>query len=116
MAPPKIESYRFGRMVVDGTAYTRDLILLPDQVIENWWRKEGHRLTPADLEPILEAAPDVLVVGTGAFGRMKVGEEARRALATAGIKLIAASTGDAVRRYNDLREQKRTAGAFHLTC
>ncbi len=116
MAPPRIESYRFGRMVVDGTAHTRDLILLPDRVIGNWWRKEGHRLIPDDLEPVLEAAPEVLVVGTGAFGRMKVTEEARRVLEAAGIDLVVANTGEAVQRYNDLRGRKRTAGAFHLTC
>ena len=116
MAPPRIEAYRFGRMVVDGTSHTRDLILLPDRVIGNWWRKEGHRLIPDDLEPVLGAAPEVLVVGTGAFGRMKVTEETRKALEEAGIELVVANTGEAVQRYNDLRERRRTAGAFHLTC
>jgi len=116
MAPPKIEAYRFGRMVVDGEPHTRDLILLPDRVIGNWWRQEGHRLVLADLKEVLTAAPEVLVVGTGAFGMMQVTEETRRALETAGIALRAAPTGEAVHLYNDLRERQRVAGAFHLTC
>jgi hypothetical protein len=116
METPEIEDYQFGRMVVDGQQHTRDLILLPDRVVANWWRKDGHRLDVEDLREVLDAAPQVLVVGTGAYGRMKVSEEIRQALEAAGIELRAARTGEAWRLYNDLREHHRTAGGFHLTC
>ncbi len=116
MGAPEIQDYRFGQMVVDGEQHTRDLILLPDRVAANWWRKEGHRLDVEDLQKVLDATPEVLVVGTGAYGLMKVPEETRWAVEAAGIELLAAHTGDAWRVYNDLRERHRTAGAFHLTC
>jgi hypothetical protein len=116
MEAPQIQSYRFGRMVVDEEAYTQDLILLPDRVADNWWRKEGHRLAVEDLQEVLDADPDVVVVGTGAYGRMQVPEETRRAVEAAGIELRAARTGQAWQTYNDLRRERRTAGAFHLTC
>jgi hypothetical protein len=116
MAAPTIDDYRFGRMTVDGKAHTQDLILLPERVVENWWRTESHRLDTDDLQAVFDAAPDVLVVGTGAYGRVKIPAETRRALETAGIELQVARTGEAWRRYNGLREQRRTAAAFHLTC
>jgi hypothetical protein len=116
MGGPDIEGYQFGQMVVGGKRHTRDLILLPDRVVTNWWREEGHRLSVQDLREVLDAAPEVLVVGTGAYGRMKVPERTRRALQAAGIELQAARTEEAWRLYNDLRGQQRTAGAFHLTC
>jgi len=116
MEGPEIEGYQFGQMVVGGERHTRDLILLPDQVVADWWREEGHRLGVEDLQEVLDAAPKVLVVGTGAYGRMKVPEPTRRALEAAGIELRAARTEEAWRLYNDLRGQQRTAGAFHLTC
>lgn len=116
MSAPKIEAYRFGRMVVGDEPHTRDLILLPDRVIANWWRKEGHRLLPADLEEVFKAFPEVLVVGTGAFGMMEIAPETEEALRAARIEVRAAPTGEAVRLYNELRERHRTAGAFHLTC
>jgi len=116
MGAPKVEDYRFGRIVVDGEQYTNDLILLPDRVAANWWRKEGHRLDVEDLQEALDAAPDVLVVGTGAYGLMKVPQETHAAVKAAGIELRAAPTGDAWQVYNKLRDQQRTAGAFHLTC
>jgi hypothetical protein len=103
-------------MVVDEEPHTRDLILFPDRVSPNWWRETGHRLDVADLAQVLDAAPEILVVGTGAYGLMKVPQETRQAVEAAGIELRTARTGEAWQTYNDLREQHRTVGAFHLTC
>ena len=113
---PAIEHYRFGAITVGGQRHTRDLIILPEHIVAGWWRKEGHALHPGDLTAVFEVAPEVLVVGTGAYGMMRVTEEARRALATAGIRLIAAPTAEAVKTYNELREETRVAAALHLTC
>jgi len=104
-------------MVVDGKAYREDLILLPDGVRGNWWRERGHSLSVADLAEVFEAAPEVLVVGTGAHEMMRVPEETRRAVEEAGIEIIVERTAEAARRYNTLAtEGRRVAGAFHLTC
>jgi len=103
-------------MVVDGEPHTQDLLLLPDRVAANWRRKTGHRLDAQDLRQILDAAPETLVVGTGADGLMNVPIETRQAVEAAGIELQAAPTGEAWQMYNDLRERRQTAGAFHLTC
>ena len=113
---PTIEHYRFGAITVDGQRHTRDLIILPERIVAGWWRKEGHALHPDDLTAVFEAAPEVLVVGTGAYGMMRVTEETRRALETSGIRLIAAPTAEAVKTYNELREETRVAAALHLTC
>ncbi len=112
-----IDEYEFGRMVVDGKTYRRDLVLLPAVVQEDWWREEGHSLGEADLADVFRAKPEVLVVGTGAEGVMGVSPEARRALERAGIRVIVEPTGEAVGRYNALAAGgTRVAGAFHLTC
>lgn len=117
MAAPKIESYQFGRIKIDGHAYTNDVIILSDHVVDNWWRKEGHVLHPEDLDVVFDAAPEMLVVGQGANGRMRVTNATRRRLESAGIELVALNSHEAVDRYNDLRTtQKRVAAALHLTC
>ena len=112
-----IGSYEFGRVVVDGVEYTRDLIVFPGHVKSGWWRVEGHRLRVEDLEDVIPFEPEVLVVGTGAYGLMKVTEEAEEALAERGIHLVARKTADACDVYNELvREGKRAVAALHLTC
>ena len=116
MASPAIDDYRFGRIVVDGQTHTRDLILLPDRVIGEWWRNEGHRLAPEDLEEVIDASPEVLVIGTGASGLMKVTPMTMQALEEAGIEIRVARTAEACHIYSDLRKGRRVAGAFHLTC
>jgi hypothetical protein len=116
MNAPQVESYSFGQMTVDGERHSKDLILLPDRVLPHWWRNQGHRLSVEDLEAIFEAAPDVLVVGTGAYGRMAVPAKTRKAVEDAGIELRADETGEAWQLYNELQQERRTAGAFHLTC
>ncbi len=116
MSAPQIESYRFGHLVVDGQAHTEDLILLPDRVVADWWRKQGHALHPTDLEAVFEASPEILVVGQGAYGRMDVTSEARQALQTAGIELVAQPTKQACQTYNEMRGLRPVAAALHLTC
>ena len=116
MSCPEIQGYRFGEMLVDGQILQRDLILLPDRVISGWWRKQGHRLDPGDLEEVFRAKPEVLVVGTGAHGMMRVPAPTREAIRAAGIELHLAPSGDAWQLYNQLRAVHPTAGAFHLTC
>jgi hypothetical protein len=113
---PRIDSYQFGRIVVDGQPHDKDVIILPDRVVGGWWRKEGHALRPEDLEAVLQARPEVLVVGQGKFGMMQVTPEARQALEIAGIEIIAQPTGQACQTYNTSCEQRATAAALHLTC
>ncbi len=116
MATPKIESYRFGRIVIDGEAHDKDVIILPGRVIGGWWRKSGHVLHPEDLDAVFEAAPEMLIVGQGANGRMRVTRETEQALAAADIELVALDTDAAVERYNALREAGNVAAVLHLTC
>jgi hypothetical protein len=116
MIRPRIESYEFGRMVIDGKDYTRDLIILPGRILEGWWRQEGHALHSADLEEVIQAEPDLLIVGQGANGRMVVADDARQALERVGIEFVASPTPQAVQRYNAASGGEAIAAAFHLTC
>ena len=71
----KIDSYSFGRIVINKKTYTTDVIIYPGRVDASWWRKEGHLLQFADVAEALQAKPDVLVIGTGYAGVMRVPKE-----------------------------------------
>ena len=102
-------------MVVDGHEETRDVIVLPERVVRNWWRAEGHSFGLADLTDVLDELPERLVVGTGAFGRMRPDPCLADELGKRGVTLEALPTEEAVRRYNEL-DPARAAAALHLTC
>ncbi len=108
-----IDSYQFGQVVVNGKKYTSDVIIFPDRVRNDWWRKTGHQLC---LEDIAEVITEVLVVGTGASGLMKVLPEVQQAVKAQGIELIAETTDKAYHTYNQLCQSQRVAAALHLTC
>lgn len=111
-----IESYSFGLMVINGQKYTSDLIILPDRIKSSWWRESGHKISLKDLEDVLAEKPEILVVGTGAVGLMKVEEEVRRFAQENRITLIVEKTKEAVQSFNNYASKKKTIGAFHLTC
>jgi len=113
----KIDSYSFGYMSIDGRGYSTDLIIYPTGEVQNgWWRKQGHRLMPGDLERIEDFTPDVIVVGTGANGMMKVPNETLRYLKNICKEYIIEDTAQAVRTFNSLQGSQRLIGLFHLTC
>jgi hypothetical protein len=114
----RIEDYRFGRVIIDGEEHSRDVIVLPDRVVGDWWRQDGHSLVIDDLAEVLDELPERLVVGCGADGRLRPHPSVVEALARRGIEMEALPTADAVRRYEELRAENpaATAAALHLTC
>ena len=111
----RIDQYEFGRIVVDGREETRDLIVLPDRVVRNWWRRDGHALVLDDLVEVLDELPPHLVVGTGADGRMRPDPDTVQQLQERGVTVEALPTRQAVRRFAEL-DPAGTAAALHLTC
>jgi hypothetical protein len=111
----RIAGYRFGRVSVDGREVTRDVIVLPERVIENWWRRDGHELAWVDLEDVIDELPSRVVVGTGADQRMRPDPAVLRLLKERGVEVECLPTDRAVARFGEL-DPATTAAALHLTC
>jgi hypothetical protein len=111
-----IESYAFGRIVIDGETYTSDVIIYPGRVDPSWWRAEGHLLVPADVAGPLKARPDVLIIGTGYSGVMRVPQETVDRITAQGIDVRVERTTRAVSLYNELQAEGTVIAALHLTC
>ena len=112
-----IDSYSFGRIAINGKRYNNDVIVFPDRVEDNWWRKQGHRLQVKDIETVVKEKPEVLVVGTGYYGLVKITAETIEYLKSKGVELIAQKTRDACTMYNRLVDsRKKVIAALHLTC
>lgn len=113
----KIDDYAYGVMVIDGKAYSRDLIIFPDRIKPDWWRKEGHSLSLEDLVEVIEEKPKVLIIGTGDAGFMRVPLATKLFLKEKDIELIVTDTPEAVQVFNkQIQLGRKVAAAFHLTC
>lgn len=111
-----IDSYQFGLISISGKKYSSDVIIFPDRVGDNWWRKRGHQLCLEDIAELITERPEVLIVGTGASGLMKVLPEVEQTTQSRGINFIAETTDKACHTYNNLCRSQRTVAALHLTC
>ncbi len=112
-----IEHYRFGKIVIDGVSYKRDVIVTPEKVIPDWWRRKGHECCVSDIQDVIEEfQPEVLILGTGQFGMMKVLPETEAYLQEKNVKLESLKTSSACELFNSMSQQARVVGAFHLTC
>ena len=113
-----IDSYSFGRICIDDKVYVKDVIILPDRIQDNWWRKQGHLLQLEDIKSTVEEAkPEIVVVGMGKFGVMKISPEVKEFLQNQNILLHAEKSDKAVESFNQFASSgKRVLGAFHLTC
>lgn len=113
---PRVETIRFGKIIIDGHAYKRDVVILPDRVLPNWWRVEGHVLSYEDLQQALVTTPEVLVIGTGIFNRMQVSDEVRESVEEQGVEMQALAMREACALYNQLSQDKQVVAALHITC
>ena len=114
--PLKIDKYQFGKIIVDGATFRHDVIIFPNHVSPDWWREEGHSLCIADLQEVVEEHPDLLIVGTGAYGRLQVDDAVKKQIREKGIDLEIFPTEQACARYNQSRRQCTVAAALHLSC
>ena len=112
-----IDAYHFGRIDIGGKTFTSDVIVMPGEVKDGWWRKEGHNLQLEDLEAAIHEKPEMLIIGTGYFGRMSVPDDTRSRLQSLRIQVVTAKTSLAVKEFNRLQQEyARVVAALHLTC
>ncbi|MFX1492611.1 MAG: Mth938-like domain-containing protein [Promethearchaeota archaeon] len=112
-----IEEYEFGKIVIDGETYYTDVLVFPDRVRDQWWRRKGHELGIEDIKCVLAAQPEVLIVGTGYTGALRIPEETQRQLSKHHIQLIVKKTQAACSLFNSMMQANRNVvSALHLTC
>jgi len=112
-----IEKYTSGLIVVNNKTYHQDLKIIQGQVVDNWWRKTGHLVDVNDMKDVLDASPDIVVIGTGYAENMRVSEDLTSETRHRDIKLVAEDTYKAVQTFNELFSKgKNVSGVFHLTC
>ena len=116
MAAPQIDSYRFGKIAIDGETFQKDVVIFPEGVKPNWWREEGHALRIGDLKDVIASQPKTLIVGTGTFGRMQIPAETLIEIERAGIEVLALKTEKACQVYNQRKDEGGVIAALHLTC
>ncbi|NLG28614.1 MAG: hypothetical protein GX557_11940 [Chloroflexi bacterium] len=122
-----IEHFSWARFVVRGKEHAgteagdvgagKDIRLV-DATVTAWSERHGHKLDADMVAGVYHQGIEVLVIGNGVRGQLKVTKKARAAIAEHGIpRLVVANTPEACRTYNELyRRGVRVALLAHGTC
>ena len=114
--PMKIESFKFGSITIAGKTYTGDVIVYPDRVDESWSREEEHRPQIREFAEIVNAEPDILIIGTGYAGVLSIPDQIRNYLTSKGIEVRVDKTKQAIELFNSLPGTDKVIAIFHITC
>ena len=112
----KIESFTFGSITIEGKTYTGVVIVYPDRVEESWSREEEHRPQIREFTDIVNAEPDILIIGTGYAGVLSIPDQIRNYLTSKGIEVRVEKTRQAIEMFNELRNKEKVVAVLHITC
>ncbi len=108
-----IQSYTFGRYIIDGKEYQYDIKIICGRI--STWR--NHQMKVEDILDLIEAEPEFIVIGTGASGVLQIKDEIIDLIKSKGIRLIIEKTGMACEEYNRLEtEGRKVCAILHGTC
>ncbi len=102
----QIRGYKPGVIQINNQTYTKSIIVASDKLIENWRPETISDLTTADLSPIVEMKPAILLIGTGTvlhFPDIEIYGD----LINYGIGVEIMDTRAACRTYNALTAEDR---------
>jgi len=112
-----IDSTRFGSITIDGKTYheSDNYIISWDGQIRGLHTVERHLFGKPELDTILRKKPEMVIVGTGDSGLLKVSEEVRTLCREKGIEFVEMISRVAIIKFNENLD-KRVVAFIHLTC
>jgi len=111
-----IQEFKFGFFKINGKPYYDDLKIVNGRV-KPWSDRRKHDLTLMHMRELIDAQPEIIVIGIGASGLLEVDDAVKHELGVRRIPFVIEKTPEACNRYNAaLSENKKVAAIFHATC
>ncbi len=111
-----IDHYSFGNFVIHGHTFNSNIKLI-DDVAKPCRHFDGHIIKKSDFDDLIEAKPDIIIIGTGQSGVVNVPDDIIGLIEGKGIELIIKKTAEACLEYNKLIKRKKNVCALlHNTC
>lgn len=116
-----IEDSKFGSITIDGKTYEHDVILRLSGKVEKRQKKlskemygTSHIISKAEAKFVFEDGCDVLIVGAGQEGNVRLSPEASDYFNKKGCKVLVQPTPEAIRSFNQSHDKKICL--MHVTC
>jgi hypothetical protein len=118
---PRVTHFSWGHVEIEGHAQPfRDAKLFPGGAREWDWNETGTRhvpgIQPADVQELLEHGATVVILSKGVHERLQVCDETLAWLEDRHIETYVLQTEEAIRLYNQRREDTPVGALIHSTC
>jgi hypothetical protein len=110
----KIDSTKFGEIVIDGKTHYSDVIVFWDGTIN--YREKDRIIDEEELSIVMEKKINILVVGTGQHGVMSLSGQARMLAVERKIKVFELQSPYAIDIFNGFASSgRKVAAIIHTT-
>lgn len=113
----KIDSAKFGSIVVNNKEYTNDVMVSYKGLVQECKPTTRHVLSKRELNLILVEEPETIIVGCGHEGCMQLSPEVVELAGMKGVQIMPMKTVDATEKFNEFYDQgKKVVAYMHITC
>lgn len=116
-----IDRSEFGSITIDGRTYNHDVAIGLSGHVRKRRKKlskemygTSHLISEAEARDIFEKGSDLLVVGSGQSGNVRLSPEAEAYLAGKACRVLLQPTQEAIKSFN--RAHGRKIALMHVTC
>jgi len=109
-----IDSTGFGRIIIDGKKYN-DVLIVNNEILERDWDAGSHRVSNSEAEKLLAGDPDIIIIGTGQTGVLKIDNNVVEKIRK-NAELFVLKTPEAAKKFNELSKDKKVNALIHTTC
>jgi hypothetical protein len=117
----RIERSEFGSITIDGKTYDHDVTIGLSGRVRKRKKKlskrqygTSHVLSKEEAKTVFEKGCDLIVIGSGQEGNVRLSPEAETYFAKKGCKVLLQPTQEAIQSFN--RSAKRKIALMHVTC
>ena len=117
----QIDDTKFGNITIDGKTYEHDVVIrLAGDIVKRKKKLSkklygtSHLVSKDEAKFVFEKGAEVLVVGSGQEGNVRLSPEAEAYLAKKGCEIVIQPTPEALHVFNETHRKK--IGLFHVTC
>lgn len=107
----RIQEYKLGSFIIEGRQFIGNIKIFGSKV-RYWEKPENQSFDIKDLQELIDFKPEVLVIGTGAAGLLKIPDAVRRFVMENGISFHTGKTQDMVKKINELDKNKKKIAAI----
>ena len=116
-----IDATEFGAITIDGKTYEHDVIIRLSGEVEKRRKRlskaqygTSHVISKAEAKFVFEKGCDLLIVGTGQDGNVRLSPEASAYFDKKQCRVVLERTPEAILTFNRLRDKK--IALMHVTC